>query len=415
MRILVVTQYFWPENFRINDLCNALVEKGHELTVLTGRPNYPSGELFPEYRAEPGKFDEFKGAQVVRIPFLLRGKNNPVRLVGNYISFVLSASTLGLWKLRKQTFDVVFVFEPSPVTVCLPALVYKWIYKTPVVFWVLDLWPETLQALGVVRSPRLLRAIGSMVSFIYRRCDLVLAQSKAFVGSILKYSRQPEKVKYFPSWPDHILTDDTQELPAQLTTSKAFKVLFAGNVGEAQDFPAIVQAAIQVRDKGLNIQIFIVGDGRALHQIRRLVEQHELENTLILLGRYPLEAMPHFFREADALLVSLKESDAFSKTIPGKIQSYMQAEKPILTMLSGEGSRVVDEAQCGLTADSGDYARLADNIESMSVMAPFQIKLMSDNAKLYAEREFSREGLILQLENWFLELTGRENAGKKCR
>jgi glycosyltransferase involved in cell wall biosynthesis len=180
--------------------------------------------------------------------------------------------------------------------------------------------------------------------------------------------------------------------------------LFAGNVGEAQDFPAIIETAKQLKEMQVNAKFFIVGDGRHSSWVEQEVHSQSLEDYIILLGRHPLEAMPSFYASADALLVTLKESPAFAMTIPGKVQSYMAAGKPILTMLTGEGSRVVREAECGLIADSGDANTLAANIQKMSVMSPAQLISLGANARNYAAREFDRDRLIGQLESWFVEV-----------
>ena len=407
MRILIVTQYFWPENFRINDLAEELVKRGHDVTILTGKPNYPSGELFAEYKAKPSEFNEYKGCRVVRVPITMRGQGSGRKLVTNYISYVLSASIIGFFKLRKQKFDVTFVYEPSPVTVCLPAIFYKKLKGTPVVFWVLDLWPETLEAIGVVKSKRILSWVGHLVKFIYNRCDLVLGQSKAFYDGISQYCDNKEKIKYFPSWSESVFLESNDSSVNDLVKSDSFKVLFAGNVGEAQDFPAIISAAEVIKAKRANIKIYVVGDGRAFEGVRQQVQEKGLTEIVILLGRFPLENMPNFYSSADALLVTLKESKAFAMTIPGKVQTYMAAGKPILTMLSGEGSNIVDEAQCGLTAASGDYNKLANNIINMSNFSDEKLEELGKKSRAYAQREFDRETLISQLEFWFEEVASK--------
>ena len=208
MRILVVSQYFWPENFRVNDLVKEWMRRGHQVTVLTGIPNYPSGRVFDEYRNQPCSFAEFEGAQVIRIPMLTRGTGG-FRLMLNYLSFVAGACSFGIWRLRGRLVDVIFVFEPSPVTVGLPAVMLGKIKKAPVVFWALDLWPETLAAMGVVRSRRVLSWVGLMVKFIYNRCVLVLGQSRGFLDCIAPYCDDKAKIRYFPSWAEDVFTNTT--------------------------------------------------------------------------------------------------------------------------------------------------------------------------------------------------------------
>jgi hypothetical protein len=157
---LVVTQYFWPENFRINDLVAELANRGHQVTVLTGLPNYPDGKVFPEFQVDSAEFQEYEGARIVRVPMMPRGQGG-LRLILNYLSFAISASFLGLWKLRGEKFDVIFAYEPSPITVGLPAVLFRAVKRVPLVFWVLDLWPETLRAIGVIRSKTVLKMVGN--------------------------------------------------------------------------------------------------------------------------------------------------------------------------------------------------------------------------------------------------------------
>ena len=412
MRILVVTQYFWPENFRINDLCAELVSRGHEVSVLTGTPNYPEGALFPQFVSNPANYNTYKGCSIIRVPVQVRGSGSSLKLLLNYASYVFSASFIGLFKIRKKQFDVVFVYEPSPVTVCLPALLIKKIRKVPVVFWVLDLWPETLEAIGVVKSPKILNLVGHLVRFIYNRCDLILGQSRAFHTGISRYCDDPDKIKYFPSWSEAVFTEADISPAIELENHKnVFKILFAGNVGEAQDFPAILNAAEILKVRKINAEFFIIGDGRALDWVQSELVRRNLKECVFLLGRHPLESMPNCYAASDALLVTLKKSPAFSMTIPGKVQSYMAAGKPILTMLSGEGSRVVEEACCGFVADSGDYEKLIDNVEKMIRLSCEDLNALANNAKTYAHNEFDRDKLISQLEGWFVDLSAQRKEG----
>lgn len=403
MRILVVTQYFWPENFRINDLCAEFKRRGHQVTVLTGKPNYPDGNVYEDYKQAPSIFNEYQGCKVVRVPMVARG-NNPLQLTLNYVSFALSASVIGAYKLRKKNYDVIFVFEPSPITVGLPAVFLKRLKKIPIVFWVLDLWPETLEALGVVKSKKILKFVGKLVSFIYNRCDMVLGQSKAFIDGIGRYCSDETKIKYFPSWSEDVFANNSAEkLDEIIQFESDFKVLFAGNVGEAQDFPCILKAAEILKARKAHVKLFIVGDGRKLPWVKTEIEARGLEEYVYLLGRYSLEMMPRFYETADALLVTLKKNDIFSMTIPGKVQSYMASGKPILSMLDGEGARVIDEANCGYTSKSGDYYNLAESIIRMLELTQNERKQLGLNATIYSHQEFDRNRLITRLENWLLE------------
>ena len=319
MRILVVSQYFWPENFRINDLVKEWVQRGHQVTVLTGIPNYPAGKVFDAYQAQPNAFAIYEGAEVVRVPMLPRGTGG-LRLMLNYLSFVVGSGIFGPWRLRGKPVDVIFVFEPSPVTVGLPAVWLGRVKKAPVVFWALDLWPETLAAIGVVRSPRVLSWVGSLVRHIYNRCTMVLGQSRGFLSSIARYCDDKAKIRYFPSWAEDVFTNvSVKPAPEVPEWADGFTVLFAGNIGEAQDMPAVLDAAERLKDNA-SIRWVMVGDGRKSDWLQAEVVRRGLDKQVLLPARFPVERMPSFYAHADALLVSLKRDPVFSMTIPGKVQ-----------------------------------------------------------------------------------------------
>ena len=397
MKILIVSQYFWPENFRINDLTQELVQRGHSVTVLTGIPNYPAGAVFEEYRKNPEVFEYYSGARVFRVPMLARG-NGDVRLFLNYLSFVIGACLYGPWRLRGQQADVIFVFEPSPVTVGLPAILLGRIKRAPVVFWALDLWPETLAAIGVVRSPMVLGWVGHLVRFIYERCTLVLGQSRSFLPKIANYCDDPSKVRYFPSWAEEVFNKpDLVPAPEVPVQQHVFNVLFAGNIGEAQDLPAVLVAAESLRDNTA-IRWLIVGDGRRSVWLHEEVARRGLQRNVLLLGRFPVERMPSFYVHADALLVSLKKDPVFSLTIPGKVQSYLMAGVPILGMLDGEGAQVITDSNAGLVCAAGNSEGLASAVLEMFAMSVDQRKQLGVNGRDYAQKEFGRGLLMDQLE-----------------
>lgn len=403
MRLLVVTQYFWPENFRINDLVAELRRKGHEVTVLTGWPNYPDGTVFAAYRQNPAQYASYEGVPVVRVPLLPRGSGG-VRLILNYLTFALSASMLGPWKLRGQQFDAILAYEPSPITVGLPGAVMRTVKRAPMAFWVLDLWPETLKAVGVVKSEWLLRQVGWLVAFIYRRCDLILAQSRSFIPQIRRHAGRDRRIEYFPSWAETVFGDAAAEpAPEVPVVPGSFTVMFAGNIGEAQDFPAILAAA-QALKGHTHIRWLIVGDGRMCDWVKQELAERGLEHSVQLLGRYPVERMPSFFRHADALLVSLKDDPIFALTIPGKLQSYFAAGTPVIAMLNGEGADLVSDAQAGLTCAAGDSAGLAQAVLRLSGMSQTQRVAMGQRGKALYAREFERRALLDRLEGWLLGL-----------
>ncbi|EKF59387.1 group 1 glycosyl transferase [Agrobacterium albertimagni AOL15] len=407
MRILVVSQYFWPENFRINDLVAELVRRGHSITVLTGQPNYPGGSVFSDFKEQPEAFSTYEGASVVRVAMLPRGTGG-LRLMLNYVSFALSASIFGSWMLRGQDFDAIFVFEPSPVTVGLPAIVLKKLKRAPIAFWVLDLWPQSLEAVGVVRSKIILSIVDRLVRFIYRRCDAVLAQSRSFIRAISQQIDDPARIVYFPSWAEPATSLETVEFAPEVERREdLFNVVFTGNVGEAQDFGAVLVAADAMRHDP--VRWIIVGDGRKSNWLAEEINRRGLEERFILVGRFGLERMPSFFRHADALLVSLRDEPIFAMTIPGKVQSYLMAGRPILAMLNGEGARVVNESGAGFAVNAGDPASLVNATRAMLSLDRSQLDQMRQSGRQYAEANFNRDVLISQLEDILHQLGGRKS------
>jgi glycosyltransferase involved in cell wall biosynthesis len=399
VRLLIVTQYFWPENFRINDLVGELTSRGHEVVVLTGRPNYPDGRVFPEYRAKPGDFASYGKARIVRVPLVTRGRGG-WRLLLNYLSFALTASTLGVWKLRGSRFDAILAYEPSPITVGIPAAVLRRVKRAPLAFWVLDLWPETLAAVGAVRSKRVLGIVDRLVAWIYRRCDLILAQSRSFVPQIARHLSNADRIVYFPGWAEAALTGgEANASPVVPAAAGSFNVMFAGNIGDAQDFPAILNAAEALRAHD-GIRWLIVGDGRAAAWVTAEIARRRLGERVVMLGRHPLEDMPAFYRHADALLVSLKDEPVFAFTVPGKLQSYLAAGIPVLAMVNGESADVVRRSQGGLACAAGDSQGLANAVLRLRAMSVAERAELGRNARAFSASEFDRATLISRLESW---------------
>lgn len=410
MRILVVTQYFWPENFRINDLALGLRDAGHDVTVLTGVPNYPAGRFFPGYGWFRKMREDYSGVDVIRVPIIPRGNGGGLRLTLNYLSFVLFACLFGPVRCRGG-FDLIFVYEPSPITVGLPAIVFKKLKRAPIMFWVLDLWPESLAATGAVTSPRILKGVRWLVGFIYKHCDRVLVQSQAFVEPVARVGAARDKILYFPNWAESLFQSGHSEkttLSAGLFP-EGFRVMFAGNVGAAQDFPTILSAAELLRSE-TDIHWLIVGDGRMLTWVREQVEQRGLTRTVHLLGQHPLEVMPQFFDKADVMLVTLKREAIFSLTIPGKLQSYLAFGKPVVAALDGAGAQVVQEAGAGRTCAAEDPQALAHAVLAMRRTSEAERISMGQNGKAYYAKNFERAMLLARLQRWMQELAAARPA-----
>ena len=397
MKILIVSQYYWPENFRINEISSELKKEGNDVVILTGYPNYPEGKINEDFLKNPLKYSNYKGIKIIRVPIIPRGKKN-LQLIFNYFSFVVSAIFIGIFKLRKYSFDMIFVFQTSPVFVGIPSSLIAFIKKCPQVFYVLDLWPETLTALGIIKSKWQLLIIRNIVKLIYSRCDLILVQSKKFVKEIKKYSKN--KVLYFPAWVESEFINSPKGLAKEITCREnIFTIMFAGNIGKAQDFESLLKAAeYLVNNYFIKFRIIIIGEGSEKEWLIKEVKEKKLSNFFKILGRYPLNRMPSFFSHADVLLVSLSNKDVFNMTIPGKIQTYLASGKPIIGMLNGEGANIIRESKAGYTCNSGDYKELAKLIIKMSKLNPQSKSLLGKNGLDYCEKEFNKKLLINKLK-----------------
>lgn len=396
MKILVVTQYFWPEQFKINDLCIELADRGNEVTVYTGLPNYPDGSFFKGYSFK-GPYQEMYGKiKIIRSPLIPRGKNNKLMLALNYISFCLISTLMAPLRVRGK-FDKIFIYQLSPVFSALSAVFLKYIKKAPIVLWVTDLWPESLEATGIVKNKKILNIVGLFVKFIYKHSDKILISSRGFSHKIQAMGVASEKIKFWPQWAESLFGEATT-----LTTfhdeniPKGFVVMFAGNIGGAQDFETIVEAAILLKHRE-DIHFVILGDGLKKKWATEEVKKRNIENTFHFLGRKPVESMPYYYSKADVMLASLTDTELFSITIPAKVQSYLASGKPILASINGEGGQIVDEWKAGYSCPATQPKRLAETIEKMAALSKDNLDQMGKNALACYRSEFEREKLISSL------------------
>lgn len=409
MKILIVTQYFWPENFRINDLVLGLQERGNQITVLTGIPNYPAGRLFPGYRYFNKMRDNFNGIDLIRVPLIPRGTGSGIRLALNFLSFAACASTLGPL-LCKGRFDVILVYEPSPISICLPGIILKKCKAAPLMFWMQDLWPESLSATGAIRSKVILKMVEMVVRLIYMGCDRILAQSKAFYDSIIQLGGKAERIYYYPNSAESLYQPVTVEMdaPERVLLPDGFRVTFAGNIGAAQDFETILATAEELKSYH-DIHLVIIGDGRMFQWVQKQVRMRGLKDTVHLLGRHPVATMPRYFALSDALLVTLRKEAIFALTIPSKVQSYLACAKPIVAALDGEGAKIIDEAGAGVTCPAENPTALADAILKLYRMSEENREEMGQQGRSYFKKNFEREMLLDRLEGWMREIVAHRD------
>ena len=397
MKILVVSQYFWPEGFRINDLVKSLVERGIEIDVLTGKPNYPEGDIFQGYKASGCMTESWHGANVFRVPLFPRGKNSSIRLALNYLSFIMTGITIGPFLLRNRKYDAVFVYGLSPILLAIPAVFIAYLKRKKLIVWVQDLWPQSLSATGYIKSTFLLQCVEALVRWIYRHTDLLLVQSRAFEQTVSAMAPS-KRVIYYPNSVDSSfasIPDINHNQPAIEELKTGFPVIFAGNVGTAQAVECIVEAALILREVQ-EIRFVIFGKGSKWSWIKDQIAERGLKN-IYLAGRFPIEVMPGYLQKAEVLLVSLSNEPIFSLTVPNKIQAYMASGRPIVASLNGEGARLVMESGAGISSPAEDPVALAKAILSLYRMTAEQRQKIGENGRAYYRKHFDHEILVDQL------------------
>jgi glycosyltransferase involved in cell wall biosynthesis len=403
LRVLVVTSYFWPEDFRINDLAADLAAKGHTITVFTGIPNYPGGKFFDGYGLFSKRMELHGGVRILRYPLIPRGKSKPWNLVLNYVSSAIFSSVLAPLVCR-EPFDVIFVCQLSPVTVGCPAVVLKKLRSIPVVLWILDLWPESLLATGAVRSPAILGVVRKLVRWIYGNCDRILVSSRGFSGGVASTGGYTGPIVHLPNWVEPEYTSGLDAHGAGMPElAPGFKIMFAGNIGEAQDFPTLLGAAERLKSFQ-DIHWIILGDGRKAEWVAAEVRRRGLQNQFHLMGRYPAASMPGFYAQADALLLSLRREPLFELTAPGKLTSYLASGRPVIAALDGEGARIVDEARAGVSCPAGSPKLLAERVLQLYRMSADERARMGERGRLFCKQKFDRKVILDRLEQVLFEV-----------
>lgn len=401
MRILIVTQYFWPENFKINFLALELKNKGHEVFVITGLPNYPDGKIANHYSFWKNNDEVWNDIKIYRSKLIPRFSGKGAHLFFNYISFAIFSSIKILLKVHQKP-DLIFVYEPSPITVGIPAIIAKIKFgKVPIFFWVQDLWPDSLKDTGAFNNKYILKLVDKLTRYIYNNSEVILVQSEAFVNFIVNQGVSINKIKYFPNPTENFYkVVKTNEEYSNLLP-KGFNLIFAGNIGEAQSFDTLIDAALKLKQLNYPIYWNILGDGRAKNNLEKKILKLNLTDNFIFKGSFKSEEMPLFFACADALIVSLKKSKIFSLTIPAKVQSYLACGKPIIGSIDGEGARIINEARVGYVSPSEDVDSLVINIIKLYNHTEEERARFGNNGRTYFEREFSMEILINKLEKIF--------------
>lgn len=394
MRILIISQYFWPENFIINHLASGLVRRGHQVDVLTGMPNYPQGKFYDGYQSFRPLREDYEGVNVVRVPLVARGDSR-LQLAANYLSFSVSAAVLGPTLLSNH-YDVALVYAPSPATIGLVGVEFKALRKLPLTYWVQDLWPDSLDAVGAPRATVIRGAITGIMRRIYRASDLILVPSKGFGDAVVGAGGARDRIRLLPNTVEDFY--QPMELPSDAPEREemppdAFNVVYGGNLGEAQNLETLVEAADLLRDRR-DIRWVLIGDGRRRAAIEAEVSRRKLGARINVLGSRPSALMPRYFALADALVMTLRPDRAFARTIPSKLQAYLACGRPIIASVDGEAASLVEDAGAGFAGPAGDARALANAVIRLLDSTPEQRDAMARAARAYFNAHYARERVL---------------------
>lgn len=400
--ILVISQYFYPEQFRVNDLCKEWVKRGYEVTVVTGIPNYPGGKFYPGYSWIKKRKESYEGVQIIRLPLIPRGRNS-IMLFLNYVSFVISG---GIWsRITRIKTDRVFIFEVSPMTQALVGIWYGKRKKIPCYIYVQDLWPENVEVVTGIRNRYIIKGINRMVDYIYHNCEYIFATSPSFVKRIEErkaaFCNGKSKVVYWPQYAEEFYQPiSKKELNKVIQEDGSFKIIFTGNIGFAQGLEILPETAALLKQQGISCGFYIIGDGRYRTELEKNIQEHGVGGMFHLLGRKAPEEVPGYVACCDAAFLSFTDNPLFQMTIPAKLQSYMACGIPIVAAASGETKRIIEEAKAGIVCEIGVASALAEGIKWMMGQPEKVREMMGRQAREYYEKEFNRDFLLKVMEEY---------------
>ena len=394
MKVHFFSQYFYPENFRINELVNYFVKKKYLINITTANPSYPKKFYYKNFYKNRRKYKLYKKINIKRLYAYPRNGSN-LSLILNYLTFFLSLCIEILFLLFKKKSDIYFIFCPSPILIALPVILLSKIKKVKVVLWVLDLWPETLKDLNIIKINFFLNILKKFVKYIYDSSSLILVQSEKFKKDILKITNS--NIHIFYSWPEEI--GNTSRIYNKIIKKKKYTyLLFAGNIGQAQSFDYLIKCAELLDKQKAKVIWLIVGDGRWKNKFQNLVEELNLSHMFIFTGNLSLKKIKPLFNFADALYLSLQKKNVFKKTIPGKLQTYLISGKPIVAMISGEANKIIKESNSGYVVEGDNYKGLMNKIIKFLTLSKKKKKIFGLNGIKYAKQHFNKKKILDDLE-----------------
>lgn len=403
--ILIVSQYYFPEQFRINDIAEEWVNRGYKVTVLTGIPNYPQGKFYTGYGWFKKRKEIINGVNIIRLPIVPRGKKS-IMLALNYASFVVSGF---IWKVfTRLKADLVFIYEVSPMTQALPGVWYAKKRRIPNYIYVMDLWPENVQYATGIRNQRILNLIGKMVDYIYKKVDKIFTSSKSFISEIEKRGIFREKILFWPQYAEdfYVPIDAKNVTVTEIPQDGILNITFAGNIGTAQGLQILPNVAEILKVKNIKVRFNIIGDGRYKETLQSEVKKYRVSEYFNFIDKIPAKLVPQYLGVSDVALISLAQNPIFDLTIPAKLQSSMACGKVLLVSANGEIQEIVKQSKSGLVSNSGDIEQLVLNIEKLVKLQPHDLLQLQKNSLDYYLENFEKGRLLDFIEN---EMLMKEN------
>ena len=391
MKYLIISQYFWPENFKINEIVTKLSHH-NSVDVITSYPNYPNGKIFEKFQNNRKKYNNFFGTKIYRVPQISRGDGSKFRILINYLSFLLSLTIISPNFFFKK-YDRIFVFAPSPVLVGLVGIIIAKFNNAKSYIWILDLWPEILVELKIIKSHFVSNFLNFVINLMYKKFDIILVQSKSFKNIIARKIKNKKKIIYFPSW-----SDDISFKKKKFKINNNLNILFTGNLGTAQNLEITIEVSkMLLKNKIKNFKWILVGDGRYKKELINLVKNNKLNKYYSFHKHQKLSNLKNFYKKSNICFISLKKGKVLNSTIPAKLQTYMSIGMPIIGSISGETFELIKKSRCGLVSNSGNKFELFKNIKKILNMSISKLELMGKNGNKYYYNNFNKKIILNKL------------------
>ncbi len=401
--ILVVGQYFFPEQFRINDICAQWVKRGYNVRVVTGTPNYPQGKFYDGYGFCKKTQEVWNGISIKRIPQLPRGRRS-FTLAMNYLSFIVSGF---FWKIfTHEKPDLVFNYETSPITQALAGLWLAKKRKVPFFMYMTDLWPDNFEVVTGIKSRAVIMPIEKICRYIYNNAAMIFTSSETFRRKLAERGVPENKLVFWPQYAeDFYAAPDTAPDAPEIPRDGKFNIIFAGNIGFAQGLDILPRTAALLRkNNNADVRFCVVGDGRYKKTLQKLVEENNTGEFFCFIDKQPAQRIPALMAACDAALISLAPSEVFSMTVPSKVQSSMACGIPLIAAIDGETQEIVKKSQAGVFCDAGDAEGLCRAVGGLLALPEDELRQMGQNARRFFTENYEREMLLDKMDRYINQM-----------